>query len=292
MDREKRLALSADKKLKKLHAILRRMERVLIAYSGGLDSTFLLANALLILGRDNILAVTADSETYPKRERRDARKIAQKLGAPWISIKTSELEIPSFKDNPPDRCYYCKMELFSNLKGVAKKKKIDWVADGTNYDDRKDLRYGTKAAKKLGVKSPLFEARLTKSDLRTLSKDMGLPTWDKPSFACLASRFPYYKPITKKGVDIVDKAEDFLIGLGFKQVRVRHHGQIARIEVPQKDIKRLNKPDLRDKIRRKLTRLGFDYVTIDLAGYRTGSMSITAELRNKNLELRKSKSNL
>ena len=240
MDRKKRLGSRADKKLKKLHAILRRMRRVLIAYSGGLDSTFLLANALAVLGRKNTLAVTADSETYPKRERRAARKIALKMGAPWVSIKTSELEIPSFKDNPPNRCYYCKMELFSTLKGVAKRKGISWVADGTNYDDRKDLRYGTKAAKKLGVKSPLFEARLTKADLRILSKDMGLPTWDKPSFACLASRFPYHKPITKKGVDTVDKAEDFLISLGFNQARVRHHGQIARIEVPQKDIKSIS----------------------------------------------------
>lgn len=261
-------------KLQRLKRILKDTERVVLAFSGGLDSTFLLKIALDTLGKDNVIAVTARSDTFPKREYGCAKLLAQKLTANFITINTKETENKAFLKNPINRCYYCKKELFMRLIRIAKKRGFNFVIDGFNHDDKKDLRYGNRAAKELGVRSPLAEARIGKEDIRELSHQLDLPTWDKPSFACLASRFPYYHKITKSKLKRIDKAEEFLYQHGFKQLRVRTHNDIARIEVSGKDTKRiLSNQTLQKDIVKRLKRLGFPYVTLDLEGYRTGSMN-------------------
>lgn len=262
-------------KVEKLKTILKRLGRVVVAYSGGLDSTFLLKMAIDTLGEDDVLAVTARSETYPYWEYKEARKIAKALGAMLLTIKTDELNLKNFKSNPVNRCYYCKKELFSRLNKIRDKHKMNYVIDGTNLDDLKDVRYGSKAAGELGVKKPLLEANITKADIRKYSKALKLPTWDKPSSACLASRVPFNNKITKERLDKIGKAEDYMRQLGFSQVRVRIHGSIARIEVPEKDLK-LGMA-FKGLIVNKLKRLGFNYVALDLEGYRTGSMHEAAK---------------
>lgn len=257
-------------KVDRLRKILRGMGRVVVAYSGGLDSTFLLKVAIDALGKENVIAVTARSETYPVSEYKEARMLATRLGARHITILTKELAIRNFKENPVNRCYYCKKELFKKLDGLRKKYGMSYVLDGTNFDDLKDVRHGRKAAAELGIGSPLLEAKMGKSDIRKLSKKLKLPTWDKPSFACLASRFPFHSTISKKGLNRVGAAEDFLRSLGIRQIRVRAHGEIARLEVLPQDFRKLISS--RDLIVRKLKQLGFIYVSMDLRGYRTGSM--------------------
>ncbi|MBN2452889.1 MAG: ATP-dependent sacrificial sulfur transferase LarE [Candidatus Omnitrophica bacterium] len=264
-------------KLAKLKKILQALKSVVVAYSGGLDSTFLLRASIDALGRDSVLAVTARSETYPVSEYREAVNMAKKLGAGLLTIRTSELAIKGFRSNPVNRCYYCKKELFKRLDAIRKGRRFRYVIDGTNYDDLKDVRYGRLAAKELGVKSPLLEAKITKGDIRRFSRALGLATWDKPSFACLASRIPFNSAITKKGLRSVDGAESCLKGLGFRQVRVRIHGNIARLELSGSDLKTALK--LKDSIVGRLKKLGFTYVTLDLAGYRTGSMHESASAK-------------
>lgn len=259
-------------KLTRLKNILKNLKNVVVAYSGGVDSTFLLKAALDTLGIRNVLAVTARSETYPASEYKDACRLAKSLGARHITISTEELKIKNFKSNPTNRCYYCKDELFRKLKGLAKKHRLSYVIDGANADDLKDIRYGMLAARELGVRSPLLEAKITKSDIRKFSQALKLPTWDKPSFACLASRFPFYDNITKENLERIDRAESYLRGLGFKQVRLRLHKDIARLEFYKKDFKRLLNGNIRDSVVRKLKELGFKYISLDLEGYRTGSM--------------------
>jgi len=258
------------KKIDKLKTILKELKHVVVAYSGGLDSTFLLKTAIDTLGRDNVIAVTARSETYPYSEYRQARQIARRIGARHLTIGTSELELPGFAANPVNRCYYCKKELFKKLNRIKERYGMDFVADGTNFDDLKDIRHGRKAAKELGVKSPLLAAKIGKKDIRKFSRELGLATWDKPSSACLASRFPFYNRITKAGLARISKAEDCLKKLGFRQVRVRLHGDIARIELLKKDLRKAVK--LGDAITGKMKKCGFIYATLDLVGYRTGSM--------------------
>ena len=265
-------------KSNKLNKILRELGSVVIAYSGGLDSTFLLKAAIDALGPENVLAVTARSETYPASEYAEARRIAKSLGARLVTIRTSELGIKNFKDNPVNRCYYCKKELFKKLDRMRKARKMGCLLDGTNLDDLNDVRHGRRAAKEFGVKRPLLDARITKDDIRRLSRRLELPTWNKPSFACLASRIPFNSRITAGGLKRVGEAEEYLRRLGFRQVRVRLHGNIARIEVYKDDFNRMVR--LSRQITEKLKKMGFVYAALDLTGYRTGSMheAIAAKL--------------
>ncbi|MCX5751497.1 MAG: ATP-dependent sacrificial sulfur transferase LarE [Candidatus Saganbacteria bacterium] len=262
-----------NQKLQKLKKILKGYRSVLVAFSGGVDSTFLLKVALDVLGPQNVLAVIASSETYPKEECQTAKKIAKKLGAHYLEIKTDEFKDQRFISNPPERCFFCKMELFSKLKKVAKENRLKIVADGSNVDDWSDFRPGSRAKKKLGIKSPLQGAGFTKNDIRKLSKKLGLPTWNKPSMACLASRIPYGQKITPVILKRVGEAERFLRGFKLGQLRVRHHGPTARIELEKKALQRVVKKGLLECIVRKFKKLGYKYVTLDLEGYRTGSMN-------------------
>ena len=259
-----------EEKLDSLKEILKSLESVVIAYSGGVDSTFLSKVAFDVLG-DNALAVTARSETYPRSEFEEAMKLAGSIEIRHETTLSEELDIPEFSDNPVNRCYYCKKELFTKLKEIAKKRGLKHVVDGSNFDDLDDHRPGMQAADELGVRSPLEEAKLTKADIRELSKRLGLPTWDKPSFACLSSRFPYGNRITREKLTAVGEAEIFLRNLGIRQLRVRHHDQIARIEVAEDDMEALLQN--REQIVEKLKELGYTYVAMDLQGYRTGSMN-------------------
>jgi pyridinium-3,5-biscarboxylic acid mononucleotide sulfurtransferase len=267
------------KKLEKLRTIIRSTEGAVVAFSGGVDSTFLLKVASELLG-DNVIAVTANSETYPKRELEEAKLFAKTQGIRHIVIETLELEIAGFADNPPDRCFYCKHELFSKLTDIAKKNGLKYVFDGSNFDDRNDHRPGMRAAKQLGVVSPLKQAEMTKEDIRELSKEFGLSTWNKPSFACLSSRFPYGTKITPDKLVVIGEAEDFIRDLGFQELRVRHHDTIARIEVGKADLGRI--VAFADQITDKLKSLGFLYVTLELSGYKTGSMNYTLAEVEKN----------
>lgn len=269
------------KKLDNLKAIINNTGGAVVAFSGGVDSTFLLKVAHDLLG-DKVLAVTANSETYPKRELDEAKAFARSLGIRHIVIETLELEIAGFADNPPDRCFYCKHELFSKLTEIAKNNKLGYVLDGSNFDDKNDHRPGMRAAKQLGVVSPLKQAELTKADIREISKEFGLSTWDKPSFACLSSRFPYGTKITPEKLLVIGEAEDFIRELGFRELRVRHHDNIARIEVGKADLQRVI--PIADRIVDKLKSLGFLYVTLDLSGYNTGSMNYTLTEEEKSVE--------
>lgn len=257
-------------KLPTLKKALKGLKSVVVAYSGGLDSTFLLKVAVDTLGKENVLAVTARSGTYPASEYRQAVDIAKSIGSRHITIDTDELNSPAFRSNPVDRCYYCKKELFGRLTELRDKYAMKHVIDGTNLDDLKDIRHGNRAARELGIKRPLLEAKITKREISEFSKRLKLPTWDKPSAACLASRFPFGDSITKEGLRRIGDAEDYIRLLGLRQVRVRLHKDIARIEVPKDDFALGLK--FKESIIKKLKALGFIYVTLDLEGYRTGSM--------------------
>jgi len=259
-------------KLNILRNNIRRMKSVAVAYSGGVDSTFLLKVAHDVLD-ENAVALTARSYIHPEREFWQAVQFAQKIGAKQAVIHSDELEIEGFSDNPVNRCYLCKKELFSKISEWARQHHIQHVADGANVDDLGDYRPGNQAAKELGVVSPLQEAGLNKDEIRILSKELGLPTWDKPAFACLASRFPYGQEITREKLRQVDQGEQFLLDLGFRQVRVRHHGDAARLEVSADERDKFFDTALMDKVYAQFARFGFTYVSLDLKGYRTGSMN-------------------
>jgi uncharacterized protein len=272
MDKRLRIPQETERKFSDLQDILRKMGKVLVAYSGGVDSTFLLKAARDVLG-ENVLAVIARSETYPQREYKEAIRTAEKMGIGVRTIHTQELENPDFVSNPPERCYFCKKELFSRLKEIAGEERIPHLCDGANFDDRLDYRPGSRAAREFGVRSPLMEARLEKSEIRLLSKMLNLATWDKPAMACLSSRLPYHTPIEKKSLRQIEAAEEFIRGMGISGLRVRHHGPVARIEVSPGDFPLIMDSQKRKKIVEHLKKLGYFYVTLDLAGFRSGSMN-------------------
>ncbi len=262
-----------ENKIQRLREILESMGRVLVAYSGGVDSTLLLRVAKDTLGDKNVLAVTALSPLYPERELIGARRLTQEMEVRHLLIESNELEIEGFSKNPPDRCYHCKKKLFEELKDLAQTEGISFVIEGSTLDDEKDHRPGKRAIQELGVRSPLKEAMFAKEEVRKLSNTLSLTTWNKPSFACLASRFPYGEEITLEELKKVDEAENFLFGLGFRQVRVRHHGTLARIEIYSEEIERLMDKSLREKVVSQLRKIGYHYVTLDLQGFRSGSMN-------------------
>ena len=256
-----------------LRSILESMRSVAIGYSGGVDSTLLVKVAVDMLG-DKTLAMIGRSKTYPTREFEEAVALAEKLGARYVVVDTEETDDLKFRENPPDRCYYCKTELFGKLQELAERERIAWIADGTIADDVGDFRPGMRAKSENNVRSPLLEAGMSKEDVRSLSKELGLPTWDKPSFACLSSRFPYGTGITPQNLTKVDHAETYLRDAGFRRFRVRFHDEhTARIEVGPDDIPRFLDPVFRETLVARFKELGFLYVTLDLKGYRTGSMN-------------------
>ncbi len=251
-----------------------------MAFSGGVDSTFLLKIAHEVLP-DRVVAVTAISSTYPEREFREAAEFASRQGIDHVVIQSDELDIEGFADNPPNRCYLCKHDLFTKIKNMAVGRGLKYVVEGSNVDDLGDYRPGMEVIRELGIVSPLREAGLNKEDIRQLSMTMGLPTWDKPAFACLSSRFPYGHRITKEKLRMVDQAEQYLLDQGFRQVRVRHHGDMARIEVSAEERNRFFDTGLMDRVHETFKTLGFAYTALDLKGYRTGSLNEVIDTSKK-----------
>lgn len=263
-----------QQKLEKLKEILKSYKRVVIAFSGGVDSTLLLRVAKDVLGT-NVIAATAVSNVYPSFELDEANEFATNLGVEYIKIPCNQLgDVEGFKENPEDRCYICKRAVFSKLMETAESLGSCYVLDGTNADDIKDYRPGLRAIKELGVKSPLLEAGLTKLEIRELSKQYGLKTASKPSFACLATRIPYNEEITPEKLLMIDKSEKYLLDSGLKNIRVRCHGNLARLEINKNEFGKFLDSDFMNEVDRKLKEFGFKYVSLDLGGYKTGSMNL------------------
>lgn len=281
-------AMTVEQKWNRLKELLGEMQSALVAYSGGVDSSLLLKAAVEVLGLRTV-AVTADSETYPPAELAEAREFARSLGARHRILRTSELLHEDFASNSPERCYFCKKELFGRLKQIAQSEGIAFILDGSNADDLKDFRPGSKAAREFGVRSPLREAGFSKSEIRSCARLLNLPVWDKPSLACLSSRIPYGTRITSELLQTIQSAEDHLRVLGFRQVRVRHQGDTVRIEINRSDFALLLAEETAEKIVAALKRLGYTYVCLDLEGYRTGSMNEILEGQGARIEGRESR---
>ncbi len=260
-------------KYDRLVELLREMDSVVVAFSGGVDSTLLARAAKDALGERAVL-VTADSETYPASELDEARRLGALLDMRHLVVRTEELQNPEYARNPVNRCFFCKEELFARLAPIAEREGCRALVYGANMDDLGDHRPGMQAARERGVRAPLIEAELWKEEIRTLSRELGLPTWDKPSFACLSSRFQYGDRITAEKLRQVDAAEAFVRSLGFRQFRVRHHDRLARIEVSHDEIARLWEDGRREAIVKRLRELGYVYVAVDLAGFQTGSANL------------------
>jgi uncharacterized protein len=272
-----------QKKLTELEGILAPYESALVAFSGGVDSSLALAVASRALPKHRVLAVTSNNETYLPSELDLAREFAEFLGVEHLVVNTRELDDPNYASNPTNRCYFCKSTLYTDLANLAEEKGYACVVDGANKDDEGDYRPGRKAARELGVVSVLSAAGMTKADVRGLAKYLGLPTWDKPALACLSSRFPYGQEITPEKLSQVARAEEFLRRERFRQVRVRHHGEIARLEVGPEELERAFA--MREKISAELLDAGFLYVTLDLAGYKSGSLNAALKKDKKTLPL-------
>ncbi len=268
------IAVEARNKLNLLNDLLAGMGSAVVGFSAGVDSTFLLYAAVNALGQDKVLAVTGKSKIIPQHQVDAAEEYAEQLGARHEITDTRELEKPGFRDNPPDRCYLCKSELYTRLSALAKERGYATVVDGSNADDLKDYRPGMRAISELGIRSPMLEVGLTKQEIRYLSGKAGLPTWDKPAFPCLGSRIPYGIKITDEALARIDKAEQYLKSLAIQgPIRVRHHGDLARIEVNSQGISFLLASGVHAKVAARLKELGYKYVTLDLQGFRSGSLN-------------------
>ena len=265
--------MNLQQKYDKLKEILADSGRLLIAYSGGVDSTFLLKVAVDTLGKDKVSACIAQGPSLPQSQYGRAARLAKEMGAEMMTIQADEMSDAAYLANKADRCYHCKSHLFEQLAGIAKENGFDTIACGHNFDDTKDYRPGNMAAADFGISAPLIEAELTKKDIRKLSKELNLPTAQIPASPCLASRIAYGLEITEKNLQQVEEAEEFLKSLGLVEFRVRHHGEVARIEVHPEDMPKIIAPEVREKIIEKLKLLGFKFVALDLAGFRSGSLN-------------------
>jgi uncharacterized protein len=267
-----------SEKADRLYVRLAEFESLVVAYSGGVDSAFLAVAASRALG-DRLLCVTADSPSYPRRHRELAERIAREFQLPHEFIETNEMERPEYRANPANRCYYCKTELYEHLSALASARGFAAIADGSNADDRGDYRPGRQAAREFGVTSPLDDADLTKAEIRELSRRAGLPTWNEPASACLSSRIPYRSEVTVGKLSMIERAEDALRRHGFRVCRVRHHDTVARLEIGREEMARALDPAISQALVTELKAIGYQYVCLDLQGYRTGSLNEILTLR-------------